>query len=189
MRPFNVRSVAAGSLGCLIRRAIARQEGTKLIPRSMDALCSSLEQEENRPTMDRVQGRSIKMVRPTDECDVCEGEPARLHHERLEPVRSAVRENVLWSMVIICSHGSTVLGHSLDACITALRTIILEDPNGISVGYAMDALNRLAHLHVDDESPPIRALRKQWPDLLQDAPGISHESLVRGGLEFSEMTF
>ena len=50
--------------------------------------------------MDRAQGRSIKFVRPTDECE-CEGGGVDFGFEQFKPVRSAVRENALWSMVIL----------------------------------------------------------------------------------------
>ena len=65
-----VRAVAAGTLGCLGRRAVATGVGQALIPACLEALVQSLGCEENRLAMDRAQGRSIKFVRPTDECDV-----------------------------------------------------------------------------------------------------------------------
>jgi len=68
-----VRSVAAGALGCLGRRAVATSVGSRLIPACLQALVASLGREENRLSMDRAQQRSIKFVRPTDDCDVCEG--------------------------------------------------------------------------------------------------------------------
>ena len=97
-----VRSVAAGSLGCLGRRAIAAGVGTSLIPACLEALADSLEREENRLCVNRAQNRGIKFARPTEECDVCEGGPIQDDYERFEPVRSAVRENVLWSIVMLC---------------------------------------------------------------------------------------
>ena len=33
--------------------------------------------------------------------------------ERFEPVRSSVRENALWALVMLCSHGEEVLGDNL----------------------------------------------------------------------------
>lgn len=105
-----IRSVAAGSLGCLGRRAIATGEGKDLVPACAHALLNSLAHEENRLGMSAAQGRSIKFVRPTDDCDVCEGDGVDFGLERFAPVRSAVRENALWSMVMLCSHGSAVLG-------------------------------------------------------------------------------
>ncbi len=69
-----VRSVAAGTLGCLGRRAIASGIGSELIPNCLEALVQSLAQEENRLAMSKAQNRSIKFARPTDECDVCEGD-------------------------------------------------------------------------------------------------------------------
>ena len=85
-----VRSVAAGTLGCLVRRAVAAGQGVALIPACVMALVESLGREPNRPAMDRAQGRSIKFTRPTDDCDVCEGGAFDPVHEQFAPVRSAV---------------------------------------------------------------------------------------------------
>ena len=52
-----VRSVAAGSLGCLGRRAIAASVGTSLIPACLEALAASLEREANRLCVNRAQNR------------------------------------------------------------------------------------------------------------------------------------
>jgi ectoine hydroxylase-related dioxygenase (phytanoyl-CoA dioxygenase family) len=65
-----------------------------------------LAREPNRLSPDRVQGRSIKFVRPTDDADVCEGMGMDYGlAERFAPVRSAVRENALWSPVILATRG------------------------------------------------------------------------------------
>ena len=95
-----------------------------LIPSCLKVLVDSLNKEENRLAMDLSQGRSIKFVRPTDESDVCEGGGFDLGLDRFQPVRSSVRENVLWSMVILCSKGSSILGSSLDITIEALKEVI-----------------------------------------------------------------
>lgn len=149
-----VRSVAAGTLGCLDRRAIATGVGKALVPACLDALVQSLSREENRPCMSRAQERSIKFVRPTDDCDVCEGAGVDFGLKRFKPVRSAVRENALWSMVILCSHGAGVLGPALEPAVLALKEVLRNDENVIAVGLAMDALNRLAHLRPAGEAEP-----------------------------------
>ena len=115
-----VRAVAAGTLGCLGRRAVATGVGQALIPACLEALVQSLGREENRLAMDRAQGRSIKFVRPTDECDVCEGGGVDFGLEQFKPVRSAVRENALWSMVILCSHGTAIAGPALEPTASGL---------------------------------------------------------------------
>ena len=122
--------------------------------------------------MDRVQKRNIKFVRPTDECDVCEGMGIDFGIERFEPVRSSVRENVLWTLVVLCSHGEKVFGDKLDFLIEELKKIIQEDRNVISVGFAMDALSRLAHLRVCEEAPSISIieLRKDLETILNSSP-------------------
>ncbi len=187
-----VRAVAAGSLGCMGRRAVATGDGVELLPGCLDALLDSLAREENRLAMDRVQQRSIKFVRPTDDCDVCEGGGIDLGLDRFKPVRSAVRENALWSIVILCSHGTAFTGDTLGRTIAVLRQIVQQEKNVFSVGFAMDALTRLAHLPArsttgggasDDEvNEEIVALRSDLEEILGQSPVRGWESLVRGGL-------
>ncbi len=184
-----VRAVAAGTLGCLGRRAAATGIGRPLVPRCLEALVRSLEREENRLSMDLAQQRSIKFARPTDECDVCEGNGVDMGLERFEPVRSAVRENALWSMVILCSHGAHLAGDALDATIDALKVVVRDDRNVICVGYAMDALNRLANLESEGPSPAsLASLRTDLLEILGESPIHCWEALVRGGLGAEHLT-
>ena len=178
-----VRAVAAGTLGCLGRRAAATGIGRDLIPQCLAALVYCLEREENRLSMDLAQKRSIKFVRPTDACDICEGNGVDMGLERFEPVRSAVRENALWSMVILCSHGAHLAGNELVSTIEALKTVVRNDKNVICVGFAMDALNRLANLDSEGPSPAARdSLRADLLQILDESPIRCWEALVRGGL-------
>ena len=179
-----VRSVAAGSLGCFGRRALKGPENAELAPSCLLALLRSLEQEPNRLSMDRAQNRSIKMVRPTDECDVCEGIGFDFGQERYKPVRSAVRENALWSIVILCSHGAVALGTALEPAIKALTHVIDHDENAFCVGFAMDSLNRLANLHPKREGEPaaVTRLRANLDQIFDASPIHSPEPMVRGGL-------
>lgn len=179
-----VRSVAAGTLGCLGRRAIATKVGESLIPECVNALLRCLSHEENRLGMNLAQQRSIKFARPTDECDVCEGNGVDFDLTRFEPVRSAVRENALWSLVILCSHGAAPLGTALEPTIKTLTNILQNDKNVICVGFAMDALNRLANLNppTEDSQPLISDLQTNLLTLLGELPLQSWEALVRGGL-------
>ena len=137
-----VRSVAADALGCLARRAVARDREEDVLTACCDALIDSLEREENRTAMDVAQNRSIKFVRPTDDCDVCEGIGVDYREERFERVRSVVRENALWSMVIIATHHRAL--H--ERAVRMLESIVREDTNVFAVGLAMDALNRAGRL-------------------------------------------
>ena len=190
-----VRSVAAGALGCLGRRAVATDTGKALIPACLDALVACLGREQNRLGMNIAQDRSIKLVRPTDECDVCEGIGIDYGVERFEPVRSVVRENALWSVVILCSHGASVLGSSLGAVVEALVHVVRTDRNVFSVGLAADALGRLANAQDAEPSAGEReglAPRKQEPandlastldELLAEMPIHSWEAFVRGGVD------
>lgn len=184
-----VRAVAAGTLGCLGRRAAGTGAGRSLVPRSLDALVRSLAHEENRLSMDLAQQRSIKFARPTDECDVCEGNGVDMGLERFDPVRSAVRENVLWAMVILCSHGARLAGEALDATIDALTEVVRTDRNVICVGFAMDALNRLANLETGGPSPAsIDRLRADLLGILGESPIRCWEALVRGGLRTEHLS-
>ena len=173
-----VRSVAAAALGCLGRRAVAGGVGETLLPGCLTALVASLAREENRLGMNLAQDRSIKVVRPTDECDVCEGIGTNQGVARFEPVRSAVRENALWAMVILCSHGAEALGDALAATVDALTAAAREDRNIFSVGLALDALIRLGRLLPDDCSPRARA---QADELLARMPTASWECWSRAG--------
>lgn len=177
-----VRSVAAGALGCLGRRAAGTGVGKSLIPACLDALVQSLAGEENRLGMDRAQERSIKFVRPTDECDVCEGIGVDYGVDRFEPVRSAVRENALWSIVILCSHGSVITDRALEPTVRALTEVVRNDRNVFCVGFAMDALNRLANLRPTGEEvqPIIRRLQENVSAIFKESPIRSRESLARG---------
>ena len=190
-----VRSVAAAALGCFGRRAVTDHTSpeSSLLPACLEAIIASLQREENRLGMNHAQERSIKLVRPTDECDVCEGigsnygvalsnegqAPRAPPLKALEPVRSAVRENALWATVILCSHGVSVLGAALPAVLDALTTVVREDRNIFSVGLALDALNRLGRLLPADYSPAARA---RVDELLRETPVANWESLLRGGL-------
>ena len=174
-----VRSVAAVALGCFGRRAVAAGVGETLLPRCLEALVASLGREENRLGMNLAQGRSIKIVRPTDECDVCEGAGSGQCPERFAPVRSAVRENVLWAAVILCSHGVAMLGGALAPTMNALTAVAREDRNIFSVGLALDALIRLGSLLPGDCSAQAR---QQADALLAEMPLASWECYSRAGL-------
>ena len=178
-----VRAVAAGTLGCLGRRAAGTGIGTSLIPRCLAGLVRCIDREENRLSMDLAQQRSIKFARPTDACDVCEGNGVDMGLDRFEPVRSAVRENALWSMVILCSHGAYLVGDALVSTIEALKMVVRNDKNVICVGFAMDALNRLVNLETTGPSPvALDRLRADLLQILGESPIRCWEALVRGGL-------
>ena len=175
------RSVAASALGCLARRAVATGRGPEIVPLCATALIESFAREENRLAMNLAQNRHIKIVRPTDQCDICEGIGINYGLSRFKPVRSAVRENALWATVILCSHGARVLGATLEPLVESLATVVREDDNLFSVGSALDALNRLAHLHEHDHSAQAH---ETFNALAAEMPMLSWESLERGGLAF-----
>ncbi len=182
-----VRSVAADALGCLGRRVIALgQNDEGAISLCASYLIQSLEREVNRLSMDRAQGRSIKMVRPNDECDVCEGIGFDYGQDRYEPVRSVVRENALWSLVILCSHGAEKLGEELLEVIQSLRKIIAEDKNVFSVGLAMDCLQRLASISPPSTSVAVAKLTESLDAIFAATPIYSLEALVASGMSLDE---
>ncbi len=184
-----VRSVAASALGCFGRRAVVDSEGAQLIPHVAEALCRSLGQEENRLSMDQAQGRSIKLVRPTDDCDVCEGIGIDYSVARFRPVRSAVRENALWSLVIVCSHGPAVLGNALAPLIDCLTEVATQDENVFSAGFAMDALTRLEHMGRDSEQEQdsTNSSLINLDAILDSSPICTSESLLRGGMPIERL--
>lgn len=176
-----VRSVAASALGCFVRRCAKQDCGRPLIPSAANALLRSLEVEVNRLAMDRAQGRSIKLVRPTDDCDVCEGIGIDYGQARFQPVRSAVRENALWSAVIMCSHGPNLIGSSLNTLCETLAQIVEFDENIFAVGFAMDALNRLSQSDGSNGSQ----YRRRIDEVLRTSPLLPIECLARGGMSKS----
>lgn len=180
-RSVYVRSVAATALGCIGRRAIATGIGKSLVPGCAAALTASLAREPNRIGMNIAQGRSIKFVRPTDECDVCEGIGINYSVDRFKRVRSAVRENALWSLVILCSHGPAALGDELASIAMALSAVAREDENVFCAGSALDALTRLAHIGADEMSSQQKA-QGLVAEILRDMPIHSWEPMVRSGL-------
>ncbi len=178
-----VRSVAADALGCFGRRAVAAGTGAELVPPVLAALVESLGREENRLAMDRAQKRSIKLVRPTDESDVCEGIGIDYQVPRYAPVRSVVRENALGATVTLCSHGAALAGHALESLIDRLTQVVREERNVFCVGLAMDALARLAHLRGAQIEPvALTRLRTELPSILATSPIICWDALGRVGL-------
>ena len=165
----SVRSVAAEAIGCIARRAAGTKLASELLFACCDALVDSLEIEENRVSMDVEQDRHIKFVRPTDESDICEGIGVDYREERFEKVRSAVRENALWSMVILTTHYSELNQRSINM----LESIVKNDTNVFAVGLAMDSLNRAGLLS---------------NQTLQESPILDYESLSRTKNDLSFQT-
>ena len=157
-----VRSYAADAVGQFLMRADERD----LVTQAVLGLIRALDQEVNRESMDRTQGRSIKFVRPTDECDICEGIGITLGHARYEPVRSIVRENALVSLVIAAQHDIVHVPRLLDV----LETIAREDTNMFAAGLALDALIRI----VGERDSRVE-------DLVNEAETLCWPSLIRAG--------
>ena len=69
---------------------------------------------------------------------------------------------------------------ALEPTTRALRKVIRSDENAICVGFAMDALGRLAHLR--PEGKTANDLQAEISTLLAESPMRCWESLVRSGL-------
>ena len=178
-----VRSVAADALGCFGRRAKVDNSNHCLLDQCARALVQSLTQEGNRLSMDRAQSKSIKFVRPTPECDVCEGIGIDYKQDRYEPVRSVVRENTLWSLVILSSEGAIPLGESLEPVIEQCKQVVAEDTNVFSVGLAMDVLQRLVAYTSEIEcNASVKQLEKDLPQIFSATPIHSLEALLASGM-------
>lgn len=182
-----VRSVSADALGCLGRRVIVHdQNADGTVGLCASYLIQSLDREVNRLSMDREQNRSIKMVRPNDDCDVCEGIGFDYGQSRYEPVRSIVRENVLWALVILCSHGAEKLGDELPTVISAMRRVIEEDKNVFSVGLAMDCLQRLLNMARPSSNTVLAKLEDSIDAIFATTPIYSLEALIASGMSIEE---
>ena len=78
---------------------------------------------------------------------------------------------------------SEVIENILEPTIKMLKTVIETDENVICVGFAMDALARLAHIEPTSENIPIvNQLKKDLVNILKSSPIHSWEALVRSGL-------
>ena len=178
-----VRSVAACALGSLTRRLTNSKEKEEMLSLIIEALSSCLRLEENRLSMDRAQERDIKFVRPTDECDVCEGIGINYGYERFSKVRSAVRESALWSLVVVCSQSIRINEDHFESLSNLLGQVIADDENIFSVGLAADALNRLYARHVNS----LYEEKKELTDLLDQLPIKPWDSLSRSNASFIEL--
>jgi hypothetical protein len=179
-----VRSVSADALGNLLRRACTQSPNPTLYSKAMRAMLECLNKEENRLSMDRDQNRSIKYVRPKDDQDVCEGGAMYLGVEPYEPVRSIVKENLLWSLVMLCSQGSQSFGKDLGFTLDTLLMIAKKDSNLIAVGFAMDALARLAYLRPSEteSNRQLKGMKEDLVEIFRNAPALPVESLICAGV-------
>jgi hypothetical protein len=104
-------------------------------------------------------------------------------------VRSAVRENALWSAVILCAQGAAVLrsnggGPTLRRAVSSLVLVVRSDQNIICVGFAMDCLHRLSSSIGAEEAaadPLFAAVVETAESVIREAPMRSWESLCRSG--------
>jgi hypothetical protein len=113
--------------------------------------------------------------------DMCEG---------FGPLRSAVRENALWAMVMLSKHYAKlstglVTPEQLQHTAASLAYIIQTDANGYSAGHAMDALRRIAAAALaakGDRGPLMHLQRAMAAPALKPCP----ESLLRTKLPWEE---
>jgi hypothetical protein len=113
--------------------------------------------------------------------DMCEG---------FGRVRSAVRENALWALVMLSKHyarldSELVPAEQLRRTAASLAHIIQTDDNGYSAGHAMDALRRIAAAALaarGDRGPLAHLQRAMAVPALNPCP----ESLLRTVLPWAE---
>ena len=157
-----VRTNSAGALGLVGVRHLASADACQdLLPLIFRALVGCLRREENRLDQSIRQNRGLKQCIVDDYSDLCEGggvagrQDGDPMQRRFKRVRSGVRENALWSLVMLCTHGSAAAAAVAEAVPDALVHVIGTDENICAVGYAMDALNRLG-LHVPRAAAALR---------------------------------
>ena len=113
--------------------------------------------------------------------DMCEG---------FGPLRSAVRENALWAMVMLSKHyaklrPALVTPKQLEETASSLAYTVMTDANGYSAGHAMDALRRLAVTALEgkgDRGPLMHLQRAMGAPSISPCP----ESLLRTKLPWEE---
>ena len=179
----HLRATAAMALGDILRRVLARDKLRKTrayrsyIRDAVRVLLLCVATEPNRVPNSIRQNRSVYQGYPDDISDICEGGsmvPPPCYCERREAgpfaaVRSAVKENALWSLVQVCTniHLDTSDGLALFLAVdeqqarrgeqdrtfstilsemkTVLSQVATTDDCIHCSGFAMDALNRLAN--------------------------------------------
>ena len=93
----------------------------------------SLEREENRLDQSIRQKRGLKQCIVDDFSDLCEGggvggrDDGDATQQRLKPVRSGVRENALWSLVMLCTHEAAASAAGAEHVAEALAELIETD--------------------------------------------------------------
>ena len=117
-------------------------------------LLNCLAAEENRVGQDITQGVGPYDFKVTDESDLCEGASGAARsveyvqtqqQQRFHRVRSGVKEAAGWGAVTMCTHAVGLLApDAISEAVDALSDVIQNDSNVIVVGFAMDALVRLA---------------------------------------------
>eukprot|EP01044_Picomonas_judraskeda_P002346 COSAG03_NODE_166_length_11291_cov_15.762866_2_plen_579_part_00 len=173
----HLRATAAMALGNILRRALARDRLSatrahrSAIRAAIKALLTCVATEPNRVPNSTRQNRSVYQGYPDDISDICEGGslvPPPYYDAPREAgpfaaVRSAVKENALWSLVQVCTnvHLDTADGLAiflaadkqsdggvsrlLPEMMSVLSRVATSDDCIHCSGFAMDALNRLAN--------------------------------------------
>ena len=87
------------------------------------------------------------------------------------------------------SHGAAIVSDALEPTIGALKAVVHNDRNAVCVGFASDALARLANLGPKGETPPlIRELRENLLTIFKASPAHSWDSLTRAGMNASDLS-
>ena len=191
-----VRAAAAGALGCLgIRAAAAAGASASVVADAVHALLDSLSHEVNRdyskPGSWNGHNNDLNN-RAWDGTHQLTGDHPRVIDmcEGFGRVRSAVRENALWAMVMLSKHYARlnielVPSEQLRHTAASLAHIIQTDANGYSAGHAMDALRRITAAALaakGDRGPLVHLQRAMAAPALNPCP----ESLLRTKLPWEE---
>lgn len=100
-----------------------------------------------------------------------------------------MRENALWSTVILAAQGADVLaanggGPALHRAVATLVAVVRTDQNVIDVGFAMDALHRLASsVGAAETDEQLLGMMQTAEAVIMEAPMRSWESLCRSGMD------
>ena len=100
----------------------------------------------------------------------------RQDQQRFHRVRSGVKEAAGWGAVTLCTHVVGLLSKdAIDEAVNALSNVIENDSNVIVVGFAMDALVRLAAR--DGSDSRARAMADRF--IVEAGGWMNKESLCR----------
>ena len=100
-------------------------------------------------------------------------------HARFQPVRSAVKENALWSLVVVATHAALLPPGLAKRMLKRLREVAMSEDCIICVGFALDAANRLSVELTAACSADSASVKATVADLLAKSPLLNFDGLSR----------